>query len=287
MMVVLSVNPYKSKVDLEKWHVGRRCFFSRRLFRSGDLGNVWIWTSFWSLNLSYNITHSYTVITYLLLCWTAYSSVFIFHQFLPRGKECSVSGNGSFVCGDISVLCSWGEKIFFLPFLSAHCSWQWPFFAGNWSSCVILGHVCIMPLCHSIGIVLDFLIYFSSTLSPHHAPPSLFSSKKIGVPICVPFSELSPPWLSLLLSIATASFSNQLHSESLKTVLFCFLYQKTCLTLSIKIRLFGENFTERWDLFQFVSKYLTLIVVCYDFCTFLGCHFWAVSQLLLLYNLVS
>lgn len=55
-----------------------------------ELGNVWIWTSLWSFTN--------------LLLGTAYFSVFIFSQFFSKSKEYSVSKDGSFVCGNISVL---------------------------------------------------------------------------------------------------------------------------------------------------------------------------------------
>lgn len=136
-MTPLGVAPYKLKVHLGEWHVKRRYSLSRSLFGGSDTilssGNMCIWTFFWSLNFSYN-AHSYPVTAYLLLWSTANSQVFVVsfhhhHHPHPRTpalcKECLVSKNGSFACGNISVLCSWCMNIFFLPFLaSSHCSWQ-------------------------------------------------------------------------------------------------------------------------------------------------------------------
>lgn len=88
-------------------------------------------------------------------------------------------------------------------------------------------------------------------------------------PICVPFCELFPMWLSLLPEHSHSFLFKAVWTQGARklnffafpsqielcntTFLFCFLFQKTYLTLLIKIRLFREIFTDRRGLFQYVS----------------------------------
>lgn len=115
---------------------------------------------------------------------------------LPLCKECLVSKNGSFVCGNISVVCSWYVNIFFLPFLaSSHCSWQWLFLS------VIGPCVSFLGMCTPCSLAFYWNCSGSSHLLLHHCSchyVMLLSPYFLQRPISIPFCELFPSWLSLL-----------------------------------------------------------------------------------------
>lgn len=187
--------------------------------------------------------------------------------------------------------------IFFLPVLaSSRCSWQLLFWLVI-GLCVSFLDMCTPCL---LGILSEWFWIFSLLLHHclcHHF--MLLTSCFLQRPICVAFCELCPSWLSLLseyshsflfklvwsqrVRITVNSFAFPSHMELciINTVFsLYFLFQKTCFTLLIEVRLFGETFTDRWGPFcLLVNKLLTLIVICYDFCTFLGCYLWAISRL--------
>lgn len=177
-------------------------------------------------------------------------------------KECSVAKNGSFVWRSISVLCDWCMNDilppipdFFPPQLAK------TLLVGDWSSCVILGTAYAVPP----GTLLKLFWIFSFT-SPfcfcHHIV--LVSPCFLQKAICVPFCELFPSWLSVISEREPQFlFQTSLVPENQKAVNFfgflftyralylysvtflLFLFQKCCLALLIKIKWFGETFTNR------------------------------------------
>lgn len=173
---------------------------------------------FWSLNFSYHITHSYLVTSYLLvLRGRCKSPAITFSQFSSMCKDCSVSKNGN--CVYISVLHSWYEKYSPPPIPGFFPLWlAVTFLVGNWSLCVILGHVYIMPHWQSVRIVLNFPIPCGCLC--HHA--MLLSPHFLQRPVCVPFCELSHHGCHCHLSVATASHLNQLGPRVKKLNSFAF-----------------------------------------------------------------
>lgn len=125
---------------------------------------------------------------------------------------------GVFVCGNISVLCDWYINYILLPipgFFSLELAVT--FLVGNWSSCVILGHMYIMSIWHSIGISLNCLIYFSIILSVTSRSSVSFVFKDRWVSV-FPSVSCSHRGCHSCLSIATASCSNQFGPRVRKTV---------------------------------------------------------------------
>lgn len=175
---------------------------------------------FWSLNFSYHITHSYLVTSYLLvLRGRCKSPVITFSQFSSMCKDCSVSKNGN--CVYISVLLSWCEKYSPPPIPDFFPLWlAVTFLVGNWSLCVILGHVYTMPHWQSVRIVLNFPIPCCCLC--HHA--MLLSPHFLQRPVCVPFLWAVPSWLSLPSEHGHHFSFKPVGPQSQKTKFFCFLF---------------------------------------------------------------
>ena len=109
-------------------------------------------------------------------------------------KECSGSKNGSFVYGNISVLCSWCVNNI-LPVLdSSRRSWQWFFllvislFVSFLSTCT----PCLLGILSQSFWIFSFLLH--CCLGQHVILGPYFLQGSI----CVAFCELFPSWLSLL-----------------------------------------------------------------------------------------
>lgn len=267
-MRLLMKDPYESKYILGSVMLGEDVPFLEACLADNDiilqLGRVWISTSIWSLNFSHNFIILITA--YLLLCQTAHSPVFILSQFPPCVKNArSVRMEGLFM--ETSVLCSWCVNNI-LPVLdSSRRSWQWLFLLVVGLSVSFLGTCTpfVLGICHRCS---GFSHFFSiaASVGTSFSVPIFFRD-----PSVFPSVSCSHRGCHSCLSTATASCSNQLgprESENWDSFTFpshrelCvmnngfplyFLLQKTCFTLLIKIRLFGETFTGRWGHFLFSS----------------------------------
>lgn len=111
----------------------------------------------------------------------------------------------------------------------------------------------------------------------HHS--MLLSPCFLQRPICVPFSGLFLPQLSLRPEHSHSfMFKPVCSKRARKLYCFAFYFRRPCESrldyLGRLLLIGGTSFN------LLVNKHLTLIVVYYDFYTFLGCYFWAMSQLL-------
>lgn len=158
----------------------------------------------------------------------------------------------------------------FLPFRASSSHWQWLFLLVIGLCVSLLGTcmLCLLAFCWNCSGFSHLLLQrcLLVLLGPY------FLQKAI----CVAFCGLFPLWLSVLferkpqlliltsLVPAKQKTANRIWSSLLVLFLLCFLFQKTCLTLSIRIHLFGEIFTDRWASCQPLS----LACLCWgDACT--------------------
>lgn len=169
-MVLLSMDSYKLKVHLEKWHVVKRCFLKLEVV----MEDVWILTLFLELNSSYNIVHSYPITAYLSFIWTAQFPSLYLQSVSPSVKNARcLRMEVLFV--EMSLSCGWCVNDALPPIPGFLQSLTVTVLAGNWSLRVTPGNMYAMPP----GILLKLFWIFSFTspaLSPC-APWSLFSSK--------------------------------------------------------------------------------------------------------------